>query len=427
MKKVFALVDCNNFYVSCERVFNPALEGRAVVVLSNNDGCVIARSEEAKALGIKMGAPAFKMEHEFRKYGVLVYSSNYALYGDMSDRVMQTLEQFTKRLEVYSIDEAFLSLNSSSHEEMTEYGRLIRYIIKKWTGIPVAVGIGPTKTLAKIAGKIGKKNPQLKGVFDIANHPRMDEILNAFPVGDVWGVGPQYEALLKRHGILTALQLKCAQDAWVKKHLTVMGLRTVMELRGVSCFSLEEMPMAKKGIMSSRSFGRPVESLDELKESIATYVAYAAEKLRQQHSAASILHVFLLTNRFKTEEPQYGNSATTILPVPSSYTPDLIRSAQELLEKIYKPGYRYKKTGVFLTEIVPQDRIQTNLLVPDYPHEKNRTLMKMVDHINARWGPDTVRFAAEGMEKEWHMRRNLLSPRFTTQWSEIPIVKIPNS
>ncbi|MBN1902493.1 Y-family DNA polymerase, partial [Candidatus Sumerlaeota bacterium] len=367
MKKIFALVDCNNFYASCERVFNPRFEGKPVVVLSNNDGCVIARSEEAKAIGVKMGQPAFQSEGLFKKHGVLVFSSNYSLYGDMSDRVMETLEQFTSDIEVYSIDEAFLALPYDASEEITNHARDIRQTVKKWTGIPVSIGIGSTKTLAKIASKIGKKNPSLKGVFNIAEHERMDEILGKFPVGDIWGVGPRYEAFLKKHGINTALQLKNSSDAWVKKHMSVMGLRTVMELRGVPCFSLEEMPVPKKGIMSSRSFGRPVESLDELKEALASYTACAAEKLRSQNSAASILHVFLMTNRFKKNEPQYYSSSTTVLPIPSSYTPEMIRFAQEQLEKIYKSGYRYKKIGVFLAEIVSQDRIQLNLLSLDYP------------------------------------------------------------
>jgi DNA polymerase V len=423
MNKFFALVDCNNFYASCERVFNPKLEGKPVVVLSNNDGCVIARSEEAKQIGIKMGQPAFQSEHLFKKHGVLVFSSNYSLYGDMSDRVMETLEQFTSDIEVYSIDEAFLALPYSGSDAMTDHARQIRQTVKKWTGIPVSIGIGPTKTLAKIASKIGKKNPLMKGVFNIAEHERMEEILGKFPVGDIWGVGPRYEVFLKRHGINTALQLRNAHDAWVKKHMTVMGLRTVMELRGTPCFSLEEMPVPKKGIVSSRSFGKPVESIDELKEALATYASCAAEKLRSQHSAASILHVFLMTNRFKKNEPQYYSSSTTILPIASSYTPELIRFSHEQLEKIYKPGYRYKKIGVFLAEIVSQDRIQLNLLSLDYPHERNRILMQVVDKINQRLGPDSVRFAAEGMKQEWHMRRRLLSPRYTTQWSEIPVVK----
>jgi len=423
MKNLFALVDCNNFYVSCERVFNPRLEGRAVVVLSNNDGCVIARSNEAKALGIKMGAPAFQHKDLFRKNGVLVYSSNYALYGDMSQRVMETLGRFTPRIEIYSIDEAFLSLEGFDSTSLTEYAHLIRSTAKKWTGIPVSIGIGPTKTLAKLASKVAKKYRKLNGVFDLTDHPAMEKILDSVDVGDVWGIGPRYRTFLVRHGIRSALDLNRAGDIWVKKHMTVMGLRTVKELRGIPCFGLEELPVPRKGIMSSRSFGRPVESLEELKQALATYVSRAAEKLRSQRSAAAIVHVFLLTNRFKPREPQYGNSSTAILPIPMDYTPNLIRWAHRQLGKIYKPGYRYKKTGVFLTEIVPRDRIQLNLFTQNYPHEKNRKIMRVVDLINARWGTDTVRYGAEGTQKEWKMRRNLLSPRYTTQWSEIPVVK----
>ena len=423
MKQVYALVDCNNFYVSCERVFDPALEGRPVVVLSNNDGCVIARSNEVKARDVKMGTPEFQARELFRKNGVVVFSSNYALYGDMSQRVMSTLQEFTSRLEIYSIDEAFLLLEAASPERLVELGSLIRSTVKQWTGLPVSIGIGPTKTLAKLASRFAKRNPGLNGVFNLTDHPRLDELLNRFEVGDIWGVGPRYEKFLQKHGIHSALQLKNAHDGWVKKHMTVMGLRTVQELRGVSCFALEELPVAKKGIMSSRSFGKPVESLEELKEALATYVSRAGEKLRAQRSAASIVHVFLLTNRFKPNEPQYGNSCTTELSIPSSYTPELIWHAHRCLEKIFKPGYRYKKTGVLLAEIVSRDRIQLNLFSLDYPHERNKKVMQVVDDINSRWGTDTLRYAAEGMKKEWGMRRQKLSPRYTTQWSEIPVVK----
>jgi len=423
MSKVFALVDCNNFYASCERVFDPRLEGKPVVVLSNNDGCVVARSNEAKALGIKMGAPAFQLEDSFKKNNVTVFSSNYSLYGDMSERVMETLEQFTPDMEVYSIDEAFLSLKGIPPSEVTDYVRRIRATVCRWTGIPVSIGVGQTKTLAKAASKIAKNNPRTGGVFNITDHPEIDTLLDNMPVADVWGIGPRHEIFLKRFGIHTARQLRDAHDIWVRKHLTVAGLRIVFELRGVSCIPLEEMPMPKKGIMSSRSFGRPVEYLSELKEAMTTFVSRAAEKLRAQRSAAHILHVFLLTNRFKEDEPQYSNSATTVLPVSSSYTPELIRYAHTLLEILYKPGYRYKKTGVFLTEIVPENEIQTSLLVPGYPYKRNSEVMELVDRINARWGTDTVRYASEGIQRKWTMRRERLSPHYTTVWSEIPVVK----
>jgi DNA polymerase V len=421
--KLFALVDCNNFYVSCERVFNPKLEGRPVVVLSNNDGCVVARSNEVKALGVKMGTPAFKSRDLFKKHGVIVYSSNYALYGDMSMRVMRCLENFAQEIEIYSIDEAFISLDKMQPDQVDEFIRRISETVKQWTGIPVSIGVGTTKTLAKIASRIAKKNPEMGGVFNITDHPYLEKILTSLDVGDIWGIGPRYAKLLNSFGINNALHLKNSDDVWIRKHLTVMGLRTVHEMRGIECIPMELAPAPKKGIMSSRSFGRPVESLDELKESLSVYVSRAAEKLRAQKSAASVVHVFLTTNRHKKNEPQYGNSATALLPMPSSYTPELISWAISRLELIYKPGYRYKKTGVFLSGIVPEDQIQLNLFSQDYPHEKNQKLMKIVDKINSRWGTDTLKYASEGTKKEWKMKREKLSPRYTTRWNEIPVVR----
>jgi len=422
MNRIYALVDCNNFYVSCERVFNPRLEGRPVVVLSNNDGCVVARSNEAKRLGIRMGQPAFQSRDLFRNHNVAVYSSNYALYGDMSQRIMHTLSQFASDQEVYSIDESFLCFPEESPELLISFARHIRRVVRRWTGLPVSVGLARTKTLAKVANCIAKKNPVHEGVFSLADHPDVEGVLSGVDVEDVWGVGPRHASMLRRHGVLNALQLRNAHDIWIRKSMTVMGLRTVMELRGVSCIPLESAPVPRKGIMSSGSFGRPVESLGELKEALAAYVTSAAEKLRGQNSAASVVHVFLLTNRFKEDEPQYNNAATAALPLASSYTPDLIRCAHERLEAIYRPGYRYKKIGVFLAEIVPRDSVQLSLLASEYPHERNRVLMDMVDRINARWGDDAVGYAACGVNRDWRMRRELLSPRYTTQWSEIPVV-----
>ena len=394
-----------------------------MVVLSNNDGCVIARSNEAKAMGVPMGAPVFQWRDHFRKNGVIVYSSNYALYGDMSHRVINTLREMAPEMEVYSIDESFLRMPKMSRVDLTAYGRYISETARQWTGIPVSVGIGSTKTLAKVASRVAKKRPKHKGVYNLVDDPHEDAVLEWVAVEDIWGVGSRYAKMLNRFGIRNALQLRDAYDGWVKKRMTTMGLRTVMELRGTSCIPLETAVASKKGIVSSRSFGRPVETLRELKEAMAKYVSTAAKKLREQHSAASIVHVFIMTNRFKENEAQYNNSATTILPIPSFYTPELISYAHDRLEAIYRPGYKYKKAGVFLTEIVPWDMIQLNLLKQDYMHERNKDIMRLVDNINARWGPDTVRYAAEGMRRSWQMRRCLLSPRYTTQWSEIPVVK----
>lgn len=419
MKKLFALVDCNNFYVSCERVFNPSLWNRPVIVLSNNDGNIISRSNEAKALGLKMGAPFFECADIIRKHDVKVFSSNYALYGDMSGRVMQTLSQCAPEMEIYSIDEAFLSFTGIS-TDMTVYGHYIKDMVKQWTGMPVSIGIGPSKTLAKLANHIAKKRPGYNGVLNITDHPDFEKLLDSVDVGDVWGVGPAYSNMLKSRGISTALKLSRAPDAWVRKHMTVMGLRTARELRGDPCMGLE-MPDPKKGIVSSRSFGRPVEKLEELEEALAAYTARAAEKLRAQNSVASYITVFLATNRFKPE-PQYYNRVTSRLPVQTAYTPELISQAHACLRKIYRPGFRYKKTGIMFLDIIPECDTQLNLFA-SADIERRKALMLAVDGINKRLGRGTVQFASEGSGRPWAMRREYLSARCTTQWGEIPVVK----
>jgi DNA polymerase V len=423
MKNIFALVDCNNFYVSCERVFNPSLEKKPLVVLSNNDGCIIARSNEAKALGIKMGTPFFKCKDLIKKYKVEVFSSNYALYGDMSQRVMNTLQNFTPELEVYSIDEAFLSLNGFNYKNPTEYAQLIRTTVKKWTGIPVSIGIGPTKVLSKIANKLAKKNQQCNGIFNITNHSSIEDLLESIEVADVWGIGRQYAQFLNRHGVFSAQHLKYASDGWIRKNLTVVGLRIVWELRGKSCMLLKEAPPPKKGIGSSRSFGRPVETLYELGEAISAYVSRAAEKLRGQKSVVSILYIYLTTSRFK-DEPPYSNGITLKLPIPTAYTPHLINYAKQGLSKIYRSGYRYQKVGVFLTDILPQDHIQLDLFTKgDINLSVKRKIMSTLDYINKKWGRNTMQCATAGIGKRWIMRQSLKSQNFTTRWSEIPVIK----
>jgi DNA polymerase V len=417
MKRIFALVDCNNFYVSCERVFNPTLEKKPVVVLSINDGCVIARSNESKALGIKMGAPFFQNKELFRKHCVKVLSSNYALYGDMSHRVMTTLQQFAPELEIYSIDEAFLSLEGF-HLNLAEYAQQIRSTVKKHTGIPVSVGIGVTKTLAKVANKIAKSG---NGVFDITTVHDINALLETVAIENIWGVGSRYAQLLNRHDIRNARQLKDADDAWVKKKMTVAGLRTVMELRGEPCIDLELSPPSKKAIGSSRSFGKPVESLDELLESVSDYVSRAAEKLRLQNSVASVVQVYLTTNYFKPQEPQYSNCVSCQLS-PTDYTPEIIRQAQAGLKEIYRKGYWYKKTGILLMGLCPYDGIQLNLFASRSMPE-NKKLMQTFDAINTRWGSNTIQFASSGIGKQWKMIQRYKSPCFTTRWSEIAVAK----
>ncbi|MBP7735263.1 MAG: Y-family DNA polymerase [Spirochaetes bacterium] len=422
MKDLCCLVDCNNFYVSCERVFRPGLWKRPVVVLSNNDGNVVALSNEVKEMGLPFGAPFFKVRDLIRGGRVAVFSSNYTLYGDMSRRVMECLARFSPDMEVYSIDEAFLSVPGAGGDPV-EYGRMMRDTVKQWTGIPVSIGIAPTKTLAKLASRIGKRDPGCRGVCALIDHARRDAVLEATDVGDVWGVGHQYRQLLYRNGIRTARQLRDAPDKWVRRNMTVVGLRTAWELRGVPCIPFEELPAPKKGIVSSRSFGRPVESLEELREAVAAYVSRAAEKLRAQRSVAGSVTVFLSTNRFKENDPQYSSGISCRLPVPSSYTPRLIQVAGRLLEGIYRRGYRYKKAGVMLYEIMQEGDAQLDLFSRFHDTDRTRSLMGVVDGINRAMGRHTLRFAAEGIIKPWQMRREFLSPRYTTHWDELPVVR----
>lgn len=420
--QVIALVDCNNFYVSCERVFNPRLEGKPVIVLSNNDGCVVARSEEVKRLGIVMGTPFFKYRELIKNHNIQVFSSNYSLYGDMSQRVMDTLAQFTPEMEVYSIDEAFLSLRGFSHLNLVEYGRHIKTTVKKWTGIPVSIGIGSSKTLAKIANKFAKKISDNGGVFDITSHPDINGLLESLDVAEIWGIGDQYAKFLNRHGIKNARQLRDADADFIRDNLTVVGLRIVQELKGISCLNLENVQSPRKGIVSSRSFGRAVQTLSELRESVADYMTSAAERLRGQRSIASYVHVFIATDRFKAE-PQYSNFITQRLPVPTASTPDLIRYALVNLLKIYRPGYRYKKAGVMLTGIMPEHQAQLDLFEPFTYRGRRKIIMEALDEINYRWGADTVKFAVSGIGRLWQMRQARKTPRFTTQWQEIPVVR----
>jgi DNA polymerase V len=422
MKNLYFLIDCNNFYVSCERVFRPGLRGKPVVVLSNNDGNVVALSNEVKEMGLPFGAPFFKVRELVRRHGIAVFSSNYSLYGDMSRRVMDCLARFAPEMEIYSIDEAFLSMRGMTGDPL-EYGRRIRDVVHQWTGIPVSIGIAPTKTLAKLASRIGKKDPVCRGVFELIERACMDRVLAATDAGDVWGVGRQYRDLLRRNGIRTAVQLRDAPDRWVRRNMTIMGLRTVWELRGVSCIPLDGLPAPKKGIVSSRSFGRPVECPEEVGEAVAAYMSRAAEKLRAQKSVAGSITVFLSTNRFKENDPQYSNGITCRLPVPSSYTPYLIHIASRLLARIYRQGYSYKKAGVMLCEIIPEDDAQPDLFSVFHDTDRTRCLMQAVDRVNREMGRHTLRFAAEGNAKPWRMRRDFLSGRYTTHWDEIPVAR----
>ncbi len=422
MPPIFALVDCNNFYVSCERVFQPILCGKPVVVLSNNDGCIIARSEEAKTLGIPMGLPFFQMRERFPNPSIQVYSSNYALYGDMSARVMTILKQFSPQVEVYSIDEAFLDICGCGDGDLKSYGHRICHTVNQWTGIPISIGIGATKTLAKLATRLAKRSDAAQGVFDLTVSQHQDDVLKSTPVKDIWGVGRSYSRLLQTNGIGTALALRDTDDRWIRKHMGVVGVRIIWELRGISCLPLERRTPPKKSLMVSRSFGSPITSLDEMREAVATYATRAAEKLRRHRLAAGKLSVFLMTNRFKSDEPQYSNDIKITLPVASSDTAELIAYALVGIKHIYEAGYRYKKAGVLLTGLVPAHQIQMHLF-DSRDREQAQKLMTMVDHINTQMGTGAIQYAVAGFQPRWQMRRARMSKRYTTRWDELAVVR----
>jgi len=411
----------NNFYVSCERVFQPTLSGKPVVVLSNNDGCVIARSEEAKAFGIPMGLPAFQLADLLQDQPIEVYSSNYTLYGDMSARVMMTMAQWTPDVEVYSIDEAFLKLSALPPEGLSVYGQTMRTTIQQWTGIPVSIGLGPTKTLAKLANRLAKRSAEAGGVVALTATSEVEAALAQTPIEHLWGIGPGYTRRLKAHAITTALQLRDANDRWIRQLLGVVGQRIVWELRGISCLPLERCPPPKHSLMMSRSFGRPITTLTEMREAVATYMTRAAEKLRRHHVAARVVTVFLTTNRFR-DEPQYTKSATMPLPVATQDTAELIRYALQGIAQIFREGYRYKKAGVMVTELVPAHQIQAHLF-DQHDRERSRRLMAAIDAINTQWGSGTVRYAAVGVQPRWRMRCVRRSPRYTTRWEEPAVVR----
>lgn len=421
MRPVFALVDCNSFYASCEQVFDPRLRDRPVIVLSNNDGCVIARSAEAKAIGIKMAEPFFEQQELILGHDVQVFSANFTLYGDMSNRVMEVLRQFSPGMEVYSIDEAFLDL-AGFQGDLEDYGRKIRNTVYRWTGIPTSIGIGPTKTLSKIANRIAKRDKSARGVFDITDHPDIDRLLESIDVGDVWGIGRRYARLLNGRGLRNARQLRDLPDKFAKQRMTVMGLRTVTELRGEPCIGLDQAVRDKKNLLSSRSFGKPVRERAELEQAVAEYASLAAEKLRRQKSMASAVSVFIETDTFR-DEPQYRNFATAGLAVPTGYTPDVIRAAGRALDRIFRPGYAYKKAGVMLSEVVPDSRVQLDAFAYDGGIKLKQSVMRAMDSVNARMGRNKLYYAAQGVDKTWGMRQKRLSKRFTTRWDEIPIVK----
>ncbi|MBC5994367.1 Y-family DNA polymerase [Pontibacter cellulosilyticus] len=420
---MIALVDCNNFYASCERVFNPAIRNKPVVVLSNNDGCVIARSAESKALGIKMGEPHFMIKEQVKQHGIEVFSSNYTLYGDMSNRVMKTLAEFTPNLEVYSIDESFLDLGHFFGKDLQTYAWEIKNTVLNWTGIPVGVGVAKTKTLAKIANRLAKKSSKANGVLVLQEPEHVKAALERTEVEDIWGIGKQNARLLKHHNINTAYDLTQQNDSWVKKNLTIVGLRLVKELRGEPCLQLEEVDPPKKNICTSRSFGTPVKSLCGLEEATALYAAKCAYKLRQQGSCASAITVFITTNTFANTK-QYYNSRTIQVPTPINSDLHLIHYASIVLKSIYVEGYIYKKCGVIVSGLVPENTMQLGLF-DGADTGKHRDLMHALDGLNKKYGQAMVKSAAQGSSKaEWLLKREYISPCYTTKLSDVPVARL---
>ena len=416
----YALVDGNNFYVSCERVFRPTLEGRPVVVLSNNDGCAVARSAEVKALGVKMGTPWFKMQALARKHGIVALSSNYELYADLSQRMMSVLAQYSPDQEIYSIDECFLGMDGFAHVDLMAYGREIRERVRRWVGIPVCVGFAATKTLAKLANHCAKKG--LAGSDGVCDFGRLapterSALFAMLPVDEVWGVGRRLSAQLVEEGIATVEALRTADPKMLRRRYSVVLERTHAELNGESCLTLDDAAANKQQIMSSRSFGQYVYDLDPLKEAVASYISVAAHKLRRQHSVAGMVQVYVRTNPHKADAPQYQRGLNVPLPEPTDDTLRLIRVAHWALKKIYRPGYAYQKAGVCLMDLADAASVQKSLFSTG---RDNTRLMQTLDRINATFGRGTLRSAAEGVRQEWTMRREMKTPAYTTRWDQLP-------
>ncbi len=425
MNSRFALIDVNNFYVSCERAFNPKLENQPLVVLSNNDGCAVARSNEVKTLGVKMATPWFQLKDLAKKHHIVALSSNYTLYGDMSDRVMTILRDFSPNVEVYSIDECFLNLNglNSLWPSATQMGQTMRQRIHQWLGLPVCVGFGASKTLAKLANHIAKKQPVFNGVCDLGllSSEQIDALLSNIAVREVWGVGSRIGLKLEAAGIKTVQALRNTPTSWLRSKFGVVMERTGNELNGISCLALEEVTPPRKQIISSRSFGQLVYTLPELSESVASYVSSAAEKLRGQQSTCDAIKIFVHTNPFREKDPQYSNSITIPLPNASSDTRLLIRAALFGLERIYQPGFAYKKTGVMLIGISSIVMSQGSLFKEYGADEKSIKLMGVMDQLNRRYGRNTVSVFSAGNQKSWIMRRKIMSPCYTTKWHDVPV------
>ena len=417
--KKLALVDCNSFYVSCERLFNPRIRKKPVVVLSNNDGCIISRSNEAKALGIKMGEPYFKEKEIIVKNNVQVFSSNYSLYGDISRRVMRTLKRFNSDIEIYSIDEAFLDLSNFSDNEIENVGHEIRSVVLKWTGIPTSIGIAKTKTLSKVANHIAKKKQS--GVVNLIGIENIDPILEKVEINDVWGVGKQLTKFYHQNGIYNAKQLKNKSNTWIKKNSNVLSSRTAMELRGISCIDLETMSSKRKSCVVSRSFGKRVENFQELREAVAGYSLNASEKIRSESLVAKSITVFVRTSPFQNRYGFYSNSKTIDLPIATNNSIEIVKVALIALEAIFKNGYRYQKAGIILSHLSESNNNKN--LFSSEKDEKINILMKSIDNTNYRYGRSTLSLASAGVHKKWNMRRQHSSKIDTADFYCLPTIR----
>ena len=415
-----ALVDCNSFYVSCERLFNPKIRKKPVVVLSNNDGCIISRSNEAKTLGIKMGEPYFKAKDIIIKNKVEVFSSNYSLYGDLSRRVMRTLKRFNSEIEIYSIDEAFLDLSNFPDNEVEKIGKEIRETVLQWTGIPTSIGIAKTKTLSKIANHIAKKKQS--GVTSLIGIDNLDPILEKAEINDVWGVGRQLTKFYQKNGVYNAKQLKNKSNTWIKKSSNVLGSRTAMELRGVPCISLETTQTKRKSCVVSRSFGKRIEKFQELKEAVANYCLNASEKIRSESLVAKAITIFVRTSPFQKNFSYYSNAKTIDFPIATNNSIEIVKTAVLILEKIFKNGYQYQKAGVMLTGLRNDDG-EKNLFSSE-KDEKINNLMRSIDSTNYRYGRSTLSLASAGVQKKWNMRRQYSSKIDTADFYSLPKIKI---
>ena len=417
--KKIALIDCNSFYVSCERLFNPKIRKKPVVVLSNNDGCIISRSNEAKALGIKMGEPYFKEKNIIVKNDVQVFSSNYSLYGDISRRVMRTLRRFNSDIEIYSIDEAFLDLSNFSDEEVENVGKEIRNIVLKWTGIPTSIGIAKTKTLSKVANHIAKKKQS--GVVSLIGIKDIDPILEKVDINDVWGIGKQLTKFYHQNGIYNAKQLKNKSNTWIKKSSNVLSSRTAMELRGVSCINLETTSSKRKSCVVSRSFGKRIENFQELKEAVANYSLNASEKIRSESLIAKSITIFVRTSPFQSRYGFYSNSKTIDFPIATNNSIEIVKAAVSGLESIFKNGYRYQKAGVMLSHLSNSNNGKN--LFSSKKDEKINNLMKSIDNTNYRYGRSTLSLASAGIQKKWNMRKEYSSKIDTADFYSLPTIK----